>query len=1194
MKPTTPNKVTHLIKKMLQRLERRNTGKMLPAYVHIRNGRFFLFFMAAILCASVSFAQTTYYYAGSGRLDRTSSWGTNTDGSGSNPSNFTSSNRIYEIRNCTSVELSRSWTVSGSNSKVVLGNSSLPAITLSHTGGDFEADLDISSASTGSNTYTITTSRESRIADMGTLSTGSTVEYLKNGDQDILGETYYNLVLSNGGTKTADDDFTVNGTLTIESGVELDMETKALSGSFTTSGTGDLITSKTSSAFTTNRTYTFTVYYNSSSSQNIIAGNYQNLNGTGGNRTLPTSGTVAVAGTFTKGSGSYTVTSSTVSFNGTTQTIPAITFNNLTIEGSATKTASTNTTVNGVLTINSGTELSMSTFTLAGISSTSGTGTLTTNNTSATPVPTGETWAFTVNYSSSSSQNIMAGNYASLNTTGGNRVLPNGGTVKIAGTFTPGAGTFTTTGSTVEFNGSVAQSIPSGFTYNNLTLNNGSGASLSADIIVSSTLSFLSGSLSLNDHSLTLNGDLTGTTSFTGSASSHLSIGGTGSVTSSLNMTQSSSTTRTLNTFTFSRTAGTLTLGNALEVTGTVTVSNGTITSGGNLTIVSNASGTGRVAAFTGTGDISGDVNVQRYVPALTRRYRYICPPTSSFTYAQLIDDMFITGTGAASNGFDAGISSSTIYTLQESTTGGRGWKAAPAITTSVSAGTGFICYVRGDRTLASPDWYVRNNSAYPATGGFPAQNEVNLDFTGPLNKGNISPTITYTNTSDPTADGWNLIGNPYASQIDWSLVTKSNLTSFVYLFDPATNAYVANDGSVPIASSQAFMVQANAASPSVTFTESCKIASAPTSYFKAAAIPNRFTIRMVLDSLNSDVAWLRIRNGASMGFDASEDATKFSNAVINMGFRVPPTPTNVQLNTVPPLTNIADTFVLYANAAANTYTMEFSQLQNIPETKSILLRDLFTSTNFDVRASQVYTFTITSNPASQGNRFQLIIINNNALPVELTKFTATRMLNNKDVEIKWSTSSEVNSGKFIVERSINNASQFQEINSLNAAGNSNTNRDYDMVDMGILEQITTNAVIYYRLKEVDFDGKEFYSEIVPVEVNKYKVSDISVFPNPVSENLYLKTNIPLARDLNYEIYDLSGRLVQSGQAREEGIYVSHLMSAIYIVRFTGEAVANPVSLKFTKVAVRGKKGITPAKINPLVIGEQDIDIIVK
>ncbi|KAI9450649.1 hypothetical protein F5148DRAFT_1336353 [Russula earlei] len=67
-------------------------------------------------------AQTNFYYNGSGVLTSTGSWGTNTDGTGTNPVDFTQANYQYIIQNTVSVSLNGSWTVSGTGSRVILGN----------------------------------------------------------------------------------------------------------------------------------------------------------------------------------------------------------------------------------------------------------------------------------------------------------------------------------------------------------------------------------------------------------------------------------------------------------------------------------------------------------------------------------------------------------------------------------------------------------------------------------------------------------------------------------------------------------------------------------------------------------------------------------------------------------------------------------------------------------------------------------------------------------------------------------------------------------------------------------------------------------------------------------------------------------------------------------------------------------------
>ncbi len=114
-----------------------------------------------------------------------------------------------------------------------------------------------------------------------------------------------------------------------------------------------------------------TVEYRGSASQTIKQTNYYNLYSTGtGARVLPSSGIVGVAGDFLPGTNAFTITGSTVNFNGTDQQIGAFTFNNLTISGGGTKTLTGNVTYNSVLNLTNGI-IATGTNTLTGASTSS-------------------------------------------------------------------------------------------------------------------------------------------------------------------------------------------------------------------------------------------------------------------------------------------------------------------------------------------------------------------------------------------------------------------------------------------------------------------------------------------------------------------------------------------------------------------------------------------------------------------------------------------------------------------------------------------------------------------------------------------------------------------------------------------------------------------------------------------------------
>nr|MBA3971960.1 hypothetical protein [Bacteroidota bacterium] len=219
--------------------------------------------------------------------------------------------------------------------------------------------------------------------------------------QTIPSWTFQNIVTT--GTRAANSITLASGTVTI-------------SGTFTNTATftsGNFINTGN------------TVTFNGTNSQKVpaIPYNHLTISGSYGVKSVEfaSSGTVSIAGTFTNtasfAGGGFIMTSSTVDFKGGSQNIPAFTFNNLTCSGSADKTATGAVVVNGVLNIATSRILDMSTNALTGtISSTSGTGTLRTQNT-GTPIPTGESWSFTVEYNGGT-QSVLAGTYVNLTCSG--------------------------------------------------------------------------------------------------------------------------------------------------------------------------------------------------------------------------------------------------------------------------------------------------------------------------------------------------------------------------------------------------------------------------------------------------------------------------------------------------------------------------------------------------------------------------------------------------------------------------------------------------------------------------------------------------------------------------------------------------------------------------------------------------------
>lgn len=187
-----------------------------------------------------------------------------------------------------------------------------------------------------------------------------------------------------------------------------------------------------------------------------------------------------------------------------------------------------------------------------------------------------------------------------------------------------------------------------------------------------------------------------------------------------------------------------------------------------------------------------------------------------------------------------------------------------------------------------------------------------------------------------------------------------------------------------------------------------------------------------------------------------------------------------------------------------------------------------------------------------------------NPLPVQLTQFTGN--CKNQQIELQWETTSEKNNAYFIIEKSYD-ASQWTYVNRVTGNGNSNTIQHYSLIDKD-----ASNAVIYYRLKQVDFDGK---SEIfAPIQINNCNgthLPNLSVYPNPVASTAQIEITSPIhISNAQLSIIDMNGKVIQASEiSLSEGtqqipLSVENWASGVYHIHVTSNEVAFK-TIKFIK-----------------------------
>ena len=111
------------------------------------------------------------------------------------------------------------------------------------------------------------------------------------------------------------------------------------------------------------------------------------------------------------------------------------------------------------------------------------------------------------------------------------------------------------------------------------------------------------------------------------------------------------------------------------------------------------------------------------------------------------------------------------------------------------------------------------------------------------------------------------------------------------------------------------------------------------------------------------------------------------------------------------------------------------------------------------------------------------------ALPIELISFTGKVVP--MGVELQWKTATEINNDYFNVEKLVNNE-KFVSIGKIKGKGTTTASSGYQFVDA-----YPSQGRSYYRLKQIDFDGKFTYSNVISIDYEGSDMVKISIYPNP-------------------------------------------------------------------------------------------------
>lgn len=160
-------------------------------------------------------------------------------------------------------------------------------------------------------------------------------------------------------------------------------------------------------------------------------------------------------------------------------------------------------------------------------------------------------------------------------------------------------------------------------------------------------------------------------------------------------------------------------------------------------------------------------------------------------------------------------------------------------------------------------------------------------------------------------------------------------------------------------------------------------------------------------------------------------------------------------------------------------------------------------------------------------------------LPVDLVAFNANYQ--NETVRLDWTTATEINNSHFEIYRKIEHGA-WEVIGTVEGNGTSIVWNYYHFEDALYYRP----EVVYYRLKQVDFDGTFAYSDVVSVVPNDEK-QQISAYPNPAKD--YLHVSGARSND-QYIIYSLLGEVMTQGSfENQNSIDLSYLSKGQYLLQ---------------------------------------------
>jgi hypothetical protein len=468
----------------------------------------------------------------------------------------------------------------------------------------------------------------------------------------------------------------------------------------------------------------------------------------------------------------------------------------------------------------------------------------------------------------------------------------------------------------------------------------------------------------------------------------------------------STSGTVELTDLTIAASAG-VTLTGTWNIRGTLLLGDGDFdATNATVTLTSDQTRTGRLGPVGAGASYTGDLTVQRYIPGGATNWRLLGSSVADATVADWNNDFFTAGfPGSNYPNFQVGGQPwPSIRKYDETNTGtdlNDGLVGVASTAEALVPGRGYAAW-SGDNLGGTAPFTV-SVTGNPTV----AQSPLNLP-------------VTWTDTSTPTVDGWNLVSNPLASPVDFSsFVLGDDMTEGYYVYDPATgnSAFWDEDSqtSTPanllngvLQSSQGFWLKANGTAASASLGEGAKVSGQDGGLFGGLGAPAIPGLRVRITAPNGmlDEARVLFQNG-SPALDA-KDGLKL-NFAHNQAPRIATRSTDgvdLILNRYGAITEEVLIPVTVRTGVAGTFTLT-ALMETLPGLQCVVLEDLLLGTATPLVDGTTITVQLPATQQPIADRFVLRVgvpmgfDATNALCAESTGF-ATVDLGAATADVLW------------------------------------------------------------------------------------------------------------------------------------------------------------------------------------------------